>query len=271
MNRLLRPLRIVMSLLFIGASVMYLVLPHIAHPMSKYSERLQILPSLLGMTAGIALFWVAATLLLGRVYCSSVCPLGTLQDGVTALRRRLMPRHTFRYRRSWLGCEPAIVFFVCIAAGFGIVYAVLEPWQMFRNITSLVNPSDIYIEAFHLSVSATAGVIAGVLSLLLIVVCSLLFGREFCNSICPVGTSMRLIGRYTIMNLAIDPDACVSCMKCEEICKASCIKVSERYIDNSRCVRCFDCLDKCPEGAIHYTSSRNAAATPLMKRADKNT
>lgn len=269
MNKTLRSLRIVMSTIFIVASVVVLLYPNRTHPIAQYSEKLQLIPSLLGMTAGVALFWVAVTLIVGRVYCSSVCPLGTLQDIFIFLRRKLKPNPDFRPARAWLRWEALLLFVVCIAIGFSIVYAVMEPWHIFRNIMSIINPQETHIEALHYTLSVTGGVIAGAVSLILLAIISFFYGREFCNSFCPTGVAMRMLDSFTFYGIEIDPDRCTSCLKCQDLCKSRCIDVKNRMVDNSRCIRCFDCLDVCQDEAINLTSQRPRAASPLMKRTQK--
>ncbi len=270
MNKMLRSLRIVLSVIFMASSLTMLLRPDITHPMAQYSARLQIIPSLLGMSAGVALFWLAVTLAIGRVYCSSVCPLGTLQDCFIWLRRKTKKHPRFApTRRSWLGAEALLVFLLCLVCGFYVVYAMFVPWQMFSNIVSLLHPSPAHIPGLHYTLSVTSGVIAGGISLLMLAVMSYFFGREYCNSVCPTGVAMRIIDKYTFYGIEIDPDRCTSCLKCQDICKSRCIDVKSRTVDNSRCVRCFDCIDVCPDDAINITSQRPRAATPLMKRAQK--
>ena len=78
-------------------------------------------------------------------------------------------------------------------------------------------------------------------------------GRTYCNTICPVGTVLGFISRYSIFKPVIDTSKCNSCGLCARNCKASCINAKAHEIDYSRCVACMDCLGKCKQGAIKYT------------------
>ncbi len=91
-------------------------------------------------------------------------------------------------------------------------------------------------------------------------------GRDYCNTICPLGSALGAIGHMTVMNIEIDPDRCTYCGKCEDVCSAHCIKVTERMVDNSRCLRCFDCLAVCDDDAIHFQNTKNMPLTPLFQR-----
>lgn len=266
----LRALRIISSVLFLAASVAYLLIGTRFPTLSIYSVRLQIIPSAIASCVGITLFWLAATLLFGRIYCSSVCPIGTLLDAAAALRPRLFAntrRASYRYHSAFRRrYDILVVYIICLVIGLIVVPLVIEPWNIFCNIMATVHLDALPAQWARLGIGAAAGIAGGVVSFVLIVGAGLLFGRDFCNSVCPIGMALGLLHSRTIYHIEIDPDRCSGCMKCEEHCKASCIKVVSRYVDNSRCVRCFTCIDVCPDDAIHYQPNRNRRSTPLMQK-----
>jgi polyferredoxin len=67
------------------------------------------------------------------------------------------------------------------------------------------------------------------------------FGRLYCNTICPVGTLLGLISKYSLFKIKIEDDKCKSCGKCEFVCKSECIDSRNKIVDFSRCVGCFNC------------------------------
>ena len=77
-------------------------------------------------------------------------------------------------------------------------------------------------------------------------------GRTYCNTICPVGTILGALARYSLFRPVIDERKCNSCSLCARKCKASCIDSAQHRIDYSRCVACMDCIDTCRHGAISY-------------------
>ena len=90
------------------------------------------------------------------------------------------------------------------------------------------------------------------MTLVVIVVLAWRNGRTWCNTICPVGTVLGWLSKYSLFAIKIDEGKCVSCKLCSRACKASCIDSEHRRIDYSRCVSCMDCIDSCSNGAIHY-------------------
>ena len=95
-------------------------------------------------------------------------------------------------------------------------------------------------------------------------------GRTYCNTICPVGTVLGVLARFSWFKPVIDTSKCVNCKLCEKNCKASCIDIKSHKIDYSRCVDCMDCIDKCKKGAISYTHRAATAAETQDKNIDKS-
>lgn len=264
-----------LCLVFLLESALWVVLGVSAPAHAQGARAVQIVPSLLGATAVSALFWVLVTFLLGRVYCSSVCPLGTLQDCVLRVRRAVRlgaekrgkrsPFKALRYkpagRTHWVVLG---VYIVCMAAGIGCVPLLLEPWPAFVNVASHVGGGGMHESLVYLGVGSLVGLGCSVLAGVFVLVYALLYGRDFCNDVCPVGTALRVVAPYAVFHIELDPDRCVSCLKCEDVCKAGCISIATRTVDNGRCIRCFNCVAACPEpGALRFTSDRTGVMTGL--------
>lgn len=236
--------------------------------MAAASERVQIQLSALSITAGATLVWLLLTFLFGRVYCSTVCPIGYFSDLFYKLRRRepdtagaMQFRHKSRFAKHifW-------IYAICVACGIVAVPFILEPWNIARNMTCGLREATISQTWLTVGLGVGSGLTAGIVSGLFIALTSLWRGREFCTRYCPIGTGLGVIAERAAYHIEIDPDRCTSCGKCEAGCRSSCIKVVSRYVDNSRCVRCFDCVANCPEDAIRFQNNRNRGATPLMRR-----
>ena len=268
----LRTIRIILAASFFVASVAYLVISPVGIRAVRVAANVQIVPSAIATAMGSILFWLIVSFLLGRVYCSTVCPIGTLQD-IFIRGRRLIRRFNvpFTYKRpTQVRYHVLAIYLVCLVAGVMAVPYWLEPWNIMRNICSVARPDADGATWVTLGIGMGAGVASGIVSLLLLAVCSLFTGRGFCTDICPIGTILGCFHDYTLFHIEIDPDKCVSCMKCEEVCKSQCVKVVGRYVDNSRCVRCFDCVGVCPNDAIRFQMNRNRRGTPLLRKVGRD-
>lgn len=264
----LRTIRIILSAIFLTASVAYLILGSEVNSMSEISMRAQIIPSALASTIGITIFWLIVTFLFGRLYCSSVCPVGALQDTASWIRRKILKRKpNFSYKpRAQVRLYILAVYAICLPIGLLWISALVEPWHIFESAARLVNPQLRLTPGLIFAGNAIAGGLVGLLTLIIIWIWALFQGRRFCSHICPIGTFLESVAEYSVYQIRIDPDKCTNCMACEENCKSEAIRVSERLVDNGRCVRCFDCMKVCPADAIRLRRRFRRPATPLVIR-----
>ena len=235
-------------------------------------ETMQVIPSSIALCMGALLFCLCATLFMGRIYCSTVCPIGTISDVFMRLRRELgkiFPKRLrlqFRWKeeKRWRYHIMAF-YYICLVIGIMAVPFVLEPWNIVRDASALFDPDAVSTTWSVLGAGLVVGFVLGAVMLGVVALWGFICGRDYCNIICPIGQTMAVIDRFALLHIEFDPDRCISCLQCEEVCRSSCIKVTERRVDNSRCVKCLDCICKCPTNAIRLQSNRNRAATPLME------
>lgn len=287
-GRKLRIARIVISVLVLGmltcgALCSALVIPAV----EKWLCRIQIGPAVVTFTLHIFFEWALVTLLFGRIYCSTVCPLGTMQDIAARLTRRrpLAKFGTMRNRYSYarpaaaLRLTVLVVVAFCLLANILLLPKLLEPFTAFESIChDLLLPAIAFAArglvavgidsrpAASVVVCSTAATTLSAMLALSVTVVSMRSGRTICNTVCPVGTALGCFSRYSIYQMDIDTDLCINCGLCEDVCKASCIDLTDHVVDGSRCVVCFDCTAVCPAGAIRYTRRRKQLATPMMQK-----
>lgn len=156
-----------------------------------------------------------------------------------------------------------------IATGISIVVALLAPYSAYGRIAgSFLRPvwlwgnnilADIAEHydsyAFYsvdVWVKGGATFIIAAVTLVALAILSWRNGRTYCNTICPVGTLLGCLSRYSVFAPVIDTSKCNGCGLCARNCKAACINSKKHEIDYSRCVACFDCLEKCSQKAISY-------------------
>jgi polyferredoxin len=225
----------------------------------------QFVPSTLALTAGASLSLaciaiVIATLMVGRVYCSFLCPLGALQDVIARLSSLVEKKK----KRKLAYATPvprirAVVFSLAIlgvVSGWGgLVLSLLDPYSNFGRIVSgLLRPLLQLVFRILPGVGSAKNVpfhwitlgalLAPLIALGVVGAMAALRGRLYCNTVCPVGTLLGFISRHAAFRLKITP-GCLKCEKCVGVCKAQCIDPHSGRIDNSRCVSCYNCIPEC--------------------------
>jgi len=244
---MLRNLRIASAILFIaGITLLFLDSTGVIQPWVGWMAKVQFLPACLALNLAVIIGLVLLTLAFGRIYCSVICPLGVLQDGVAHLGALTRKKAPYRYRKEikWLRYGVFVLFVAALIAGVQAAVAILAPYSAYGRIVNSI--------LHHNSVPVM--IVAGV-TLALVVVLAFVGGRTYCNTICPVGTCLSFLSRFAMFRPVIDADKCRNCHVCEHKCKAQCIDIANHKIDYSRCVDCFDCLDNCKFDALSYKFS----------------
>ena len=280
--------KILGGVFFVCITLLFLDFTGSIHAWLGWMASFQFLPAVLALNFGVVLLLVSLTLFMGRIYCSVICPLGILQDifgwfGKKAKKNRYTyskPLNVLRY--VMLG-----VLVVALVAGFTSIAALIAPYSAFGRIASnLFAPVYLWgnnlLAAWAESVDSYAfysvdvwlkggiTLVVAIVTFVALFVLAFMNGRTYCNTICPVGTVLGFLSRYSTLKPVIDTSKCNGCGLCAKNCKASCIDSKNHAIDYSRCVVCLDCIDKCRQGAIKYVPRTKAAqAAPTGATADK--
>ena len=286
---MLRKIRIIAAALcFTLITLLFLDFTGTIHAWFGWLAKVQFLPAILALNVGVIVFLVALTLLFGRIYCSVICPLGVMQDIISWFAgRRKKNRFSYSPAKNWLRYAVLAIFIVTLAAGFGAVALLVAPYSAFGRIAQnlfaplwkwgnnllayIAERVDSY--AFYSTdvvVGSWATFAVAVVTLIVLAVLAWRNGRTYCNTICPVGTVLGLLSRFSLLKPVIDTDKCINCGLCARKCKASCIDAKNHSIDYSRCVVCMDCLESCNKGAIKYTLRKGSAAPAAAAPADKS-
>ncbi|MDE7096510.1 MAG: 4Fe-4S dicluster domain-containing protein [Muribaculaceae bacterium] len=235
-----------------------------------WMAKIQFLPALLSFNILALSALIILTLLLGRLYCSVICPLGIMQDGFGWLGRKAKKnRYSYSKPLTILRYSFLLIMAIAIIAGISSMVVILAPYSAYgRIVSSMLKPAWIWGNnilaswaehhqsyAFYTVEYWQNGY--GVLTvasvtLLILAILAWRNGRTYCNTICPVGTVLGFFSRFALFRVVIDKSKCVDCKLCSRNCKSSCIDISRHEIDHSRCVACFDCIGKCNKGALSF-------------------
>ena len=271
---MLRKIRITLALVvFVLITLLFLDVTGTLHKYFGWLASIQFWPSLLALHIGVVALLVVLTLVFGRIYCSVICPLGVMQDVISHLHGiRKKNRFTYSKEKRWLRYGVLVVFIASALAGVNAVVSLLAPYSSYGRIAgSLMKPvyeagnNVLAAIAEHFNSYAFYSVdvwmkslptlIVASVSLVAIAVLAWRGGRTYCNTVCPVGTILSFLARFSWLKVRIDDSKCVNCGLCTKNCKASAIDFKNHRIDYSRCVVCGDCIEKCNKGAISLSQT----------------
>lgn len=269
---MLRTIRLTIAIVFFTLiTLLFLDFTGTLHAWFGWLAKIQLLPAVLALNVGVILLLLALTAVCGRVYCSVICPLGIFQDFVSWLSGK-RKKNRFRYSPALSRLRYGVlgVFIIAIIAQINAFVALLAPYSSYGRIVSnlfsplyqwmnnglayLAERADSY--AFYETdvwMKGLPTLIVAAVTFIVLIVLAARSGRTYCNTICPVGTALGLLSKYSLFKPVIDTTKCNGCGLCARSCKASCINPNAHEIDYSRCVVCMDCLNKCKQDAIIYT------------------
>lgn len=273
---ILRRLRVTLAAVFFTLiTLLFLDFTGTLHTWLCWLAKIQFLPALLALNVGVVVALVLLTLLFGRIYCSVVCPLGVMQDIVSWISGR-RKKHKYRFSHSpekrILRYGVLALFIVAFIAGIGSLVALLAPYSSYGRIAqNIFQPVYIFgnnilawvaerVDSYafysrEVWMRSLPTFIIAAITLVGIGVLAWRNGRTYCNTICPVGTILSLMARFSWFKVKVDETKCNKCGLCSRSCKSACIDFKNSKIDYSRCVVCGDCIDKCRKKALSYTHS----------------
>lgn len=187
----------------------------------------------LGVSLILFILLIVLTLIFGRIYCSTLCPLGLFQEVLMILFK---PIYTHRlYQRA----RQSSVTYICAAflvgsllGGTAFLMRMIDPYAVTGN--------------------AFSGAFYGILFLSLITILVFFKKQFFCTNICPVGAVLGFLARFSLFKVHIDNTKCVQCFACANRCPTACIRPKRGEINNELCLSCLNCLTSCKQNAIHY-------------------
>ena len=266
---MLKRIRTILAAVFFALiTLLFLDFTGTLHHWFSWMAKIQFLPAVLALNVGVVIALVVLTLVFGRIYCSVICPLGVFQD-VLARFNRKKNKYSYSKALSWLRYTMLGVMVVALVAGVGSVFQLLAPYSAYGRIATMIfqpiwkagnNVLAMLAERidsyafYHVEQIAAFGIVFIIAIVTFIVLAILAFrnGRTYCNTICPVGTVLSFLARFSVLKIRFDEEKCKNCSMCSKNCKAACIDYKTHTVDYSRCVVCGDCIEKCKFGALKY-------------------
>lgn len=178
-------------------------------------------------------------------FCGWICPLGSLQDGLRAVGRRIeqaLPawrrtRSRLPRRFPWLARVDRLLAWGRYAVlAWALIGAAITGTMVFRE----VDPWAALISIVEFEFS-TAFVV-----LMLVLALSLVVDRPFCRYACPLGAVQGLVAKASPVAIERDAATCLGCDICNDACPMHIPVNTRTRVTDAACIGCLRCVAACP-------------------------
>jgi ferredoxin-type protein NapH len=184
---------------------------------------------------------VVVAALLGRVFCSWVCPINTLQEFSDWLAKRLGGSRKARPDR-WSLPRSLLWYVLVIELVLTLVLGV--PLWVFLSPPGLVGRELMTLVFFH-TLAWEGVIILAVLGL------NFVNRRLYCRHLCPLGGLLGVLGLKRRLVVRHGPDSCIGGQKCDRVCPLG-LAPSRGESLNAHCWNCGKCVDVCDHGGLEF-------------------
>jgi len=225
------------------------------------------------------------TIFLGRVFCSFICPFGTIHHAVGAVRPALKGNRMIQanQKTSEQKIKYFFLVFLLISAIVGLnLSGLMDPIALlFRSMAMAVLPglgaglrlvfdtmanSDIKalnlisygaevllspVFGYNVQAYQTAWFIG--LVFLVILFLNRIRPRFWCRVLCPLGALIGIFSRVSLLKLKKYPDRCTNCNLCVKHCQGAASPHPDQVWEAAECLTCFNCHNICPEEALAFS------------------
>jgi len=251
-----------------------------------------------------ALGTVGLTLVLGRVFCGWICPLGTLHDLAGRFLQWCWPDRKRRDHWSpWQRTKYYVLIGFLVGAVFGLHWlTIFDPLVLLYRTTAVslmpaaqwsvetssktIYDADPHLGSFPLTkVTEPPAQLArekvfGMLpqaylggTLILAVFLGLMIAtrwqrRFWCRYLCPLGALLGLLSWRPLLRRETKRDSCNGCDLCAADCHGGAFNTGAEEWRPAECLGCLNCSDNCRRDSLRFTFAAPWRSEPKLQPVD---
>ncbi|MGD9488016.1 MAG: 4Fe-4S binding protein [Calditrichaceae bacterium] len=213
---------------------------------------------------GIVVFFILF-IFFNKAWCGYICPLGTIQDWITGLRKKTGVRFskydelTFKHLKK----IKYILLILLILIPLGMSNSLFGLPKFSHDLSApfcQVCPGRTVLPLFsgdtsQFAVDFSSGttIIMSTLGLIvtgLFITGSFVKKRFFCF-FCPMSALQYIFSKASLLRLTKDGSKCTRCGNCHRVCDVGIKEIADdiesKNIVRDDCMMCFKCVEACPE------------------------
>lgn len=189
-----------------------------------------------------------SSIILGPVFCGWVCPLGSIQEWIGKLGKKLFKKRYNRFVPVKLDRILRYSRFVVLA---WVVYVTA------KSGTLLFANADPYSALFSFWTEEAA--LPSLIILGVTLIGSLWIERPWCKYACPYGALLGLFNKVRIFKIRRNENTCISCGRCDNACPMNITVSKKQKVSDLQCISCMECTSEreCPgSGTVHMQGGK---------------
>ena len=214
-------------------------------------------PELIGKTVALLfLLPLVTAFFAGRVFCTSVCPLGAIQHLISRKKGNcLIPRRLNNVLRLipfimlgatvW-GALRSGIFLACRVDVYKPIFFTGHAW--FDQLGDLINGTLVERQLI------LVGDLTVWLTLAAVLVLGIFVPRPFCRFVCPYSVLLGFFSKFGLRRRRIDAESCFTCIQCTKTCPVQAITAvgfkQAVKVSDFHCIQCGRCDGTCSGNAL---------------------
>jgi 4Fe-4S binding domain. len=210
------------------------------------------------MTFAVFMLPVIAALFFGRVFCSSGCPLGSVQDFMykkkgkfiklpLLLNNMLSILPVFFLIATVYTAVSGTCHLVCKIEPYKALFFTGESW--IKQAISLIGGTGVEYKLLY-----SFGLFTWIY-LAVILVLGYYVPRPFCRFVCPYGVVLGLVSMLSFRKRRIETEKCIRCGLCSKHCPVQAITLErgengKAEVSSYKCIQCGRCTEVCRKNSI---------------------
>jgi polyferredoxin len=176
---------------------------------------------------------------LKKAFCSWLCPVGTINESLWLLGRKLFGTN-FALPR-WMDYPLRSLKYLI---AFFFVYAIvrMDGPSLQEFIYSPYNAvADIKLYGFFTHLSSFA-----FFTILTLIVFSVVVKNFWCRYLCPYGALLGFFSLLSPLKITRNKSTCIDCELCTKACPSNIVVHKAGRVWSDECMSCLECVEVCP-------------------------